>query len=80
MIRETVFDIFSKIAWEKGRLLRDETDLPSEFIRVNLFDIFAIDKDLSLIEVVEAENKTDYRGFSRTRRTNYCHRLPVIDS
>ena len=63
-------DVVRDRSGEQLSLLEDESYLMAERFQVVIFDVLAVHKHLSAVGVIEARDKVDERGFSRTGRAD----------
>ena len=60
-------DVVEKYIIEQNHLLIDIAHQQAQRLQVEVRDVGAIDRDAALIDIVEARNKIDQRGFARPR-------------
>jgi len=69
---ETMLNVFVNCGGEEYGLLRDETDLGSEPLQIQVTNIEAIKAHRASERVIEPFNKGDDSRFSRSRGTHKC--------
>jgi hypothetical protein len=76
---ETMLNVFTDSGGEEDGLLRDETDLGSEPLQIQVTNIEAIKAHRTSEGVIEPFNEGDDSRFSRSRGTHECRCLACLE-
>ena len=69
-IDKTQRNVFQNGSVQKGGLLRDKTNETPQRFHVDVFDVAAIEEDLTSIGIVESANQTGNCRLSTSRQSN----------
>ena len=74
-IRASIADIFTNRSGKQVCILQYHGDMASQTLSCIVFNISAIDRDLSFLNVIKTIQKVGNRRFSGAGRTDKCHFL-----
>ena len=75
-VQPAVTDIFHDSSVEQPGILQHHAEQFPQFTSVKIFDIMAVDQDLTGIDVVEPHQQFDHGRLAGTCRADDCHLLP----
>jgi len=71
----TVENVLENRIVENDWLLHDKRNGVSEIIKINVFDVYSIEKDLTLINVVESHKEVNESTLSTSTFSHKCNGL-----